>query len=335
MIPSQRSWGRFVTCLGEDRQVGNLPHEEGRLETCPTKKAGYKPAPRRRQTCPTNEQLPNRMHSMRRKTFLAITFLALSAGLVALCLPLSPVTSAGPRDGKPFGIDKRIPWTTSRITGSPDPPHPYRIERVFPKLRFNNPLLLARAPGLDRFFVGEQAGKIYSFRNDPKCDKADLFFDLTTELHSWDKNKVRGIEALYGLAFHPQFAKNRYCYVCYVVASKNSGEQLPEGSRVSRFRVTDTNPPRIDPKSEKILITWLGGGHNGGDLHFGNDGFLYISTGDGTSPNPPDALDTGQDISDLLSSILRIDVDRQDKGRAYAVPPDNPFVKTPKARPEV
>ena len=185
---------------------------------------------------------------MRRKTFLAITFLALSAGLVALCLPLSPVTSAGPRDGKPFGIDKRIPWTTSRITGSPDPPHPYRIERVFPKLRFNNPLLLARAPGLNRFFVGEQAGKIYSFRNDPKCDKADLFFDLTTELHSWDKNKVRGIEALYGLAFHPQFAKNRYCYVCYVVASKNSGEQLPEGSRVSRFRVTDTNPPRIDPK---------------------------------------------------------------------------------------
>jgi uncharacterized repeat protein (TIGR03806 family) len=118
------------------------------------------------------------------------------------------------------------------------------------------------------------------------------------------------------------------------LASK-SGEQLPDGSRVSRFRVTDTDPPRCDPKSEKILITWLAGGHNGGDLHFGPDGYLYISTGDGTDPNPPDKFDTGQDISDLLSSILRIDVDRTDKGLAYAVPPDNPFIKTPGARPEV
>jgi uncharacterized repeat protein (TIGR03806 family) len=265
---------------------------------------------------------------MRRAIFLATTV------LVFLCLTVPRGTSVAP-DTRPFGIDQRVPWTTSRVTGSPDPPHPYRIERVFPKLRFLNPLLLARAPGLDRFFVGEHAGKIFSFPNDPKCDKADLFLDLTTELHSWDTSKVRGIEALYGLAFHPQFAKNRYCYVCYVVASKTPGEQLPEGSRVSRFRVTATNPPRIDPKSEKILITWLGGGHNGGDLHFGNDGMLYISTGDGTGPNPPDIYDTGQDISDLLSSILRIDVDHEDKGKTYAVPPDNPFIKTPGARPEV
>ena len=97
----------------------------------------------------------------------------------------------------------------------------------------------------------------------------------------------------------------------------------------------DTDPPRCDPKSEKVLITWLAGGHNGGDLHFGNDGYLYISTGDGASPNPPDRSNTGQDISDLLSSILRIDVDHEDKDRPYAIPADNPFIKTPKARPEV
>src|SRR5262249_51350727 len=140
---------------------------------------------------------------------------------------------------RPYGIATRIPWTTSRITGSPDPPHPYKVERAFPKLAFKNPLLLTRAPGTDRLFVGEHAGKLYSFRNDPACDKADLFLDLTTELKSWPKEgKVKGVSAVYGLAFHPRFAQNHYCYVCYVLDSKKPGEQLPDGTRVSRFRVT-------------------------------------------------------------------------------------------------
>ncbi len=186
----------------------------------------------------------------------------------------------------------------------------------------------------DRFFIGEQGGKILSFPDDQKVTKADLFLDVSSEL-SWDKTKIKNLDALYGLAFHPNFAKNHYCYICYVVNSVRDGEQLPDGSRVSRFTVSETNPPRVDPKSEKVLFTWLGGGHNGGDLHFGPDGFLYISTGDGAFPNPPDARLTGQDISDLLSSILRVDVDHEDKGKSYAVPPDNPFVKTPGARPEV
>jgi glucose/arabinose dehydrogenase len=96
----------------------------------------------------------------------------------------------------------------------------------------------------------------------------------------------------------------------------------------------------IEIASEKPLLDWLGGGHNGGDLHFGNDGMLYISTGDATDTAPPDRLGTGQDISDLLSSILRIDVDHEGNdasGRPlpYSIPTDNPFVHTPKARPEV
>ena len=64
---------------------------------------------------------------------------------------------------------------------------------------------------------------------------------------------------------------------------------------------------RIDPASEEVVFSFLQGGHNGGDIHFGPDGMLYISTGDAASPNPPDPFNTGQDISDLLSSILRID----------------------------
>jgi putative heme-binding domain-containing protein len=231
---------------------------------------------------------------------------------------------------------KRVLWRTSHITGSPEPPAPYRMERVFPNLTFKNPLLFVPSRDGTRFFVAEQAGPIYSFRANNNAAKRDLFIDMSKEIHSWDKaSRVKGVGNVYGLAFHPQFAKNRYCFICYVLSSTTAGEQLPEGTRVSRFRVTDTDPPRVDPDSEKILITWLGDGHNGGDLQFGPDGYLYISAGDGTDPSPPDKFNTGQDISDLLSSILRIDVDREEAGKAYAVPPDNPFVKMPGARPEV
>src|SRR6185437_9347115 len=67
----------------------------------------------------------------------------------------------------------------------------------------------------------------------------------------------------------------------------------------------------------------------------GLDGYLYISTGDGGGPNPPDPLRAGQSVNDLLSSILRIDVHHQSGGKHYAIPADNPFVGDPQARPEV
>jgi putative heme-binding domain-containing protein len=268
---------------------------------------------------------------MKKRTATALLVVALLTAL--LLLPsFRQATADPPKTERPYGLGPRAPWTTSHVTGSPEPPHPYTIERAFPKLQFKNPLLMARTG--DRFFVGEQGGKIVSFPDDQHVTKAEPFLDVATQL-TFDKTKYKNLDALYGLAFHPDFAKNHYCYVCYVLNSVTEGEQAPEGSRVSRFTVSATDPPRVDPKSEKVLITWLGGGHNGGDIHFGRDGMLYISTGDGWFPNPPDKRDTGQDISDLLSSILRIDVDHEDKGLAYAVPPDNPFVKTPNARPEV
>jgi putative heme-binding domain-containing protein len=230
----------------------------------------------------------------------------------------------------------RIPWTTSRVVGSPDPPPPFKVVRAFPNLKFTHPLLIARSPGSDRLFVGEQAGVLYSFVDRPDA-RADLFCDLRKEIKTIHLlPKAKQVEAVYGLTFHPDFEKNRQCFVCYTLLSADrSLQNLPDGSRVSRFTVTRTDPPRIDPSSEEIIITFLQGGHNGGDLHFGPDGMLYISTGDAANPNPPDPLNTGQDISDLLSSILRIDVDRKYPGKNYAVPNDNPFVGMKDARPEV
>jgi len=230
----------------------------------------------------------------------------------------------------------RVPLTTSRVTGSPDPPPPFKIVRAFPNLKFDHPLLMARAPGSDRLFIGEQDGVLYSFPDRPDA-KAEIFCDLRKEVKTIHLLKDgKNIESLYGLVFHPDFEKNRQCFVCYTIKGENRRQRnLEDGSRVSRFIVTKTDPPRIDPASEEIVISFPQGGHNGGDLHFGNDGMLYISTGDGTSPNPPDALNTGQDISDLLSSILRIDVDHKDPGKNYAVPKDNPFVDMKGARPEI
>src|SRR5579871_3650462 len=117
---------------------------------------------------------------------------------VAVCIPF--VFRAGvfsderraaeqPPAGKverPYGIAQRAPWTTSRLTGTPDPPPPYKVVRSFPKLMFKNPLLITMAPGSDRFFIGEQAGKLYSFPNDQNCAKVVLYDAATTEIHSWD-----------------------------------------------------------------------------------------------------------------------------------------------------
>src|SRR5262245_32794746 len=170
-----------------------------------------------------------------KKNVLRAALAAALFGPLCLLLLLSERAASG-QAGKPspFGLTKRVPWTTSRVVGSPDPPHPYRVERAFPKLTFRNPLLLARPPLGDRLFVGEHFGKIFSFRDDPSTPKADLFIDLKKGLPGWDpKDKSRIFDALYGLAFHPRFAENRYCYICYTVQGAK-GEQLPDGTRVSR-----------------------------------------------------------------------------------------------------
>jgi uncharacterized repeat protein (TIGR03806 family) len=224
--------------------------------------------------------------------------------------------AAAEPERKLTGIEKRVLWTTSRVKGSPEPPAPYRTELAFAKLKFFEPLELAAAPGMDRLFVAERKGKIWSFANDAQTEKKELFLDL---------DKV-----VYGFVCHPQYAKNGQVFVVYLV---DASKETPKGTRLSRFRAKADDPLHADKASEEILFEWPSGGHNGGCVRFGPDGFLYIATGDGSGI--ADELQTGQKLSDHLGAILRIDVDHADPGKKYAVPKDNPFVNTPGAQPEI
>ncbi len=228
--------------------------------------------------------------------------------------------------GPPLSAVERVPWTASRVHGSPEPPSPYRVERAFPKLTFAAPIEAAVIPGTDRLVVVQQRGTLVSIPNDEACENAEPFADL----QQFEPETVE----CYSIAFHPRFAENRFAFV-WINLDLRGKPTREEGTRIVRFRVTESNPPRLDPASGQVIFTWLGGGHNGGTIRFGPDGMLYIATGDASVPDPPDLFATGQDLSDVLASVLRIDVDRTDAGKAYAIPKDNPFVATPGARGEV
>ncbi len=237
-----------------------------------------------------------------------------------LCLPLItvglflPLSAADSPDKKP-GIAKRTPWTTSRIKGTPEPPPPYRSEVAFPKLTFSEPLDLVQAPGTDRLIVAERRGKIFTFRNDRQAGK-ELLVDLKT--------------SIYAIACHPRFADNGYLFVTYI---EDPDKESPTGTKVARFEVKRGKSWTCDRLTEKVVFEWPSGGHNGGCLKFGPDGYLYIGTGDGSGI--ADQLHTGQNLGDVLAAMLRIDVDQPDQGKAYGVPRDNPFVNTKGARPEI
>ena len=224
-----------------------------------------------------------------------------------------------------FGIDARVPWTTSKVYGSPDPPYPYKTELAFPKLKLDEPLDITDVPGSDRLFITERYGRVVTIPNDAKVEKADLLLDLNVLLGRTAPKTM----AAYGFAAHPKFAENGFVFVTYVL---DGSKEEPKGTRVSRFH-TSGDPPVADPKSEKILIEWPSGGHNGGCLKFGPDGYLYIATGD--SSGIADMYQTGQDLTKLPGKILRIDVDHDGDGRHYAIPKDNPFVAQKDARPEI
>jgi len=182
--------------------------------------------------------------------------------------------------------------------------------------------------GSKRLFICEQTGKIKIIKNGKVLEKP--FLDVSSKLDIIGKSYSE--KGLLGLAFHPKFKTNGRFFIYYSAPTNNSSDD--HKSVVGEFRVS-ADPDVADPNSLTIImeIAEPESNHNGGQLAFGPDGFLYIGVGDGGGAGDQHGvIGNGQDPSSLHGKILRIDVDSK---RPYAVPSDNPFIKLKNAKPEI
>lgn len=171
-----------------------------------------------------------------------------------------------------------------------------------------------------KLYVVEQAGQIRVIDNGTLLGVP--FLNITMRVLSG------GEQGLLGLAFPPGYATKRYFYVNYTTNIGSTGNTV-----IARYRVTGLDPNVADPASEEILLTIAQpfANHNGGQLAFGPDGFLYIGMGDGGGAGDPSG--NAQNPASLLGKILRIDV--ESAVSPYAIPASNPFLTNPAYRGEI
>ena len=224
----------------------------------------------------------------------------------------------------------RVPNDSLRLPAEL-PEGSFTTENLFPNIRFSRPVALVVPPGeTNRLFVLEQAG-IISVIPDLESPSKETFLDLQ------ESTRFQGESGLLGLAFHPNYTDNGFFYVFYTARGAGLVGRV---QRVARFEVDPSNPNRARRQSEQPMIDQFdeASNHNGGDLQFGPDGYLYISLGDEGGAN--DQYDNARFLDkDFFAGILRIDVDQlpgslkpNDHPAAhadtYTIPADNPFVDT-------
>lgn len=249
------------------------------------------------------------MHASNRLNHRAAA--ALAALLLVGCS--SPIVSPSPE------ASPSAPGASSAPSVTPAPPSPsptvgtlegIRLEPIVFKLA--DPIGVTNAgDGSGRLFVNERDGRIRVINADGTLREAD-FVDLS------DRVEAGGEQGLLGVAFHPDFAANGRLFVHYSRAG--------DGATVVSELTASPDRARADPASERVVLT-LGqpfANHNGGEIAFGPDGYLYVGLGDGGSGDDP--FGNGQNRQTLLGKILRIDVDGTPAaGKAYAIPEGNPY----------
>jgi glucose/arabinose dehydrogenase len=200
---------------------------------------------------------------------------------------------------------------------------------------FTNPTALAAPPdGSGRLFITEQTGLVKVIDASGRVLTTpflDLRKSLASILPAYDES------GLLGMAFHPDYAANGRFFLYYT--AQTSIEGYHSTARVSEFTVSRTNPDVADPRSEVVLLETPQpqANHNGGQLAFGPDGYLYIGIGDGGGSNDvgfghTDSIGNAQDLTNLLGTILRLDVSIAGQ---VSSPDSNPFIGHATARPEI
>jgi len=240
-------------------------------------------------------------------------------------------------DGEGNTIDPALPAfsaddipTFKLLTATPTPvPSPYffktQLVRAFPNLSFRlQTNLLQPDDETDLIFISELSGRILVFQNDQDTKESRVFLDISGQMYSSAE------EGLLGLAFDPDYKDNGRFYVYYAARD-------PKRLVLSRYSVAPNNRMQANADSELVLMEIPDvSGHDGGQLAFGPDSYLYIGVGDGsTGKRSHPNSGNGQDRSTLRGSLLRIDVSGESDGGAYRIPPDNPFVGVAGAREEI
>ncbi len=248
------------------------------------------------------------------------------SGLLAMLVGLTMGVGVAADQPMPFDTAKRVLWSGSKVQGAPEPPARYRTVRTHAGVKLESPVDAQLSPDRKRWYITEQMAVIRTFPADGSATASSVLLNLATPDRNWDHRRNA-----YSVAFHPRFAENGFLYLF-------TRDPIPDPAtaRITRYVVTTAadGTPTCDPASAVTIIAWPSGeDHFGGSLNFGNDGMLYFPVGDGNGYG--DAKLSGQDLSDLNASVMRIDVDRPAPGQQYAIPADNPFLTIPKARGEV
>lgn len=233
-------------------------------------------------------------------------------------------------------IDERLANATLMVPENPQV-FGFQTENAFGDLSFQRPVAIARQPGRnDRVFVVEQAGRVYGIELGESPERR-LFLDIRDRVDSSDNE-----EGLLGMAFHPDWETNRQVFFFYTINTTVNG-QFGRYDRLARYQISPEDEWDCLEDSELPLLSQLdqAGNHNGGDIHFGSDGFLYVSLGD--EGGGGDNYDNSRFIDkDFFGAIMRIDVDRQpgslqpnshpavhldeNEQARYSIPADNPFI---------
>lgn len=237
-------------------------------------------------------------------------------------LPFEAAVPGAPVDESPLAIETVPAFNTVTWTG-------WSPETDTGKLNQHRPIVLTHAgDGSGRTFVALQQGTIHAVPKDRDNAKTKVFLDITKKVRYADNMNEEG---LLGFCFHPNFKTNGEAFVFY------TPKDAPTRSNVvSRFKLSKSDPEVLDPASEEEILRYENRpywNHDGGTIAFGNDGKLYIVHGDGGAGNDPHG--NAQNLGVLFGKILRIDIDKKDDGKNYAIPADNPFKDDPKARPEI